>query len=315
MPAQHTRIVERVLTRLKLKQLRLLVAVGEQGNIQAAARELNVSQPAATKMIKDLELDFEVQLFERTNRGVIPTPYGAALIRHGKLIFAQISTAAQELDDLAEGSSGRVVVGTLLAASSHLLPMAIEKLLGQRPNVTIKVVEGTNEVLMPGLRAGEIDLVVGRLPTHRHRKELTQISLFQEEIRLVVAHGHPLSGRVGLGFSDLRDYGWILPPAETTLRRQVDQYFIENGQYHPPVVVESVSYLTNRALLCGGGGLIGLMPSHVAAQDIALGQLDSLHFDLPFGAGPVGVSYRGEDRLSPAGLVFLEALSEVAEAM
>lgn len=315
MAAKHSRIVERALTRLKLRQLRLLVAVGKNGNIQAAARELNVSQPAATKMIKDLELDFEVQLFDRTNRGVVPTVYGEALIRHGKLIFAQISNAAQELDDLSEGTSGRVVVGTLLAASSRLLPLAIGRVLEQRPNVTIKVVEGTNEVLMPGLRAGEIDLVVGRLPTHRHRQDLSQISLFQEKIRLVTGAAHPLAERSALGFEDLRPFGWILPPVETSLRRQLDQFFIDSDDYTPPASVESVSYLTNRALLSGAGDLMGLMPSHVAAQDVAAGQLAELAFDLPFGAGPVGISFRGAEQLSPAAKMFLDALEDVSQGM
>ena len=147
MANRHTRIVERAMTRLKLRQLRLLVAVGQHGSIQNAAHDLNISQPAATKMIQDLELDFEVKLFDRTNRGVVPTVFGAALIRHGKLIFSQVSNAAQELDDLNEGNSGRVVVGTLLAASPSLLPMAVEGLLKDRPKVAIKIVEGTNEVL------------------------------------------------------------------------------------------------------------------------------------------------------------------------
>lgn len=313
MVSKHSRIVERALTRLKLKQLRLLVAVGKSGNIQAGARELNVSQPAATKMIKDLELDFEVLLFDRTNRGVVPTVYGETLIRHGKLIFSQISNAAQELDDLAEGASGRVVVGTLLAASSNLLPMAISQVLKKRPNVTIKVVEGTNEVLMPSLRSGEIDLVVGRLPTHRHRKELTQVALFDENIRLVVGKNHPLTYQNNVVFADLKKYGWILPPIETSLRRQLDQYFIDNEQYQPPATIESVSYLTNRTLLVGRDALISLMPSHIIAQDIALGLLETLDFEFPFGRGPVGVSFRGEDRLSPAGQVFLQALSDVAQ--
>ena len=310
--AQHTKIVERVLTRLKLKQLRLLVAVSKHGSILAAAQELNVSQPAATKMIKDLELDFDVQLFDRTNRGVTPTVFGEALIRHGKLIFVQISNAAQELDDLAEGSSGRVVVGTLLAASAQLLPMATEQVLARRPNVTIKVVEGTNEVLMPALRSGEIDLVVGRLPTHRHRADLEQMPLFQEHIQLVTGSNHPLAGRPVKRLADMQSYGWILPPAETSLRRQLDQYFLQQDQFVPATVVESVSYLTNRALL-QGGSLIGLMPSHVVEQDIENGTLTALDLRLPFGAGPVGVSYRGADRLSPAGQMFLDALATFAK--
>ncbi|MDX2485115.1 MAG: LysR substrate-binding domain-containing protein [Pseudodonghicola sp.] len=314
MAGRHTRIVERILTRLKLRQLRLLIVVGKHQNIQNAARELNVSQPAATKMIKDLELDFEVQLFERTNRGVIPTPYGEALIRHGKLIFAQVSNAAQELDDLNEGNSGRLVLGTLLAASSHLLPMAVEKLLQSRPGVAIKIVEGTNEVLMPALRSGEIDLVVGRLSTYRHRSELTQEKLFDEPILAIVGPQHPLVGQKSIRFSDLAPFGWIVPPAETTLRRQIDQFFVAQDQYSPPLIVESISYLTNRALM-QGRDFVGVMPAHVVAQDIANGALARINWSVPFGEGPVGVTYRQHGQLSPAGAAFLEALRGVAKVM
>lgn len=307
MATRHTRIVERALTRLKLRQLRLLVAVGQAGSIQNAARDLNISQPAATKMIQDLEIDFEVKLFDRTNRGVVPTVFGDSLIRHGKLIFAQVSSAAQELDDLNEGNSGRVVVGTLLAASPSLLPMAVERLLQTRPNVAIKIVEGTNEVLMPGLISGEIDMVVGRLPNHRHRENIVQEKLFDERVLAVVGTQHPLAEQANVSFDQLTPYGWILPPVETTLRRQTDQFFVRQGQYAPPSSIESVSYLANRALL-RSHDFIGLMPAHVASLDIRNGLLKGIDWAVPFGAGPVGVSYRGKQSLSPAGGAFLDAL-------
>ena len=311
MVSNHTRIVDRALTRLKLRQLRLLVAVGQHGNIQNAARDLNISQPAATKMIQDLELDFEVKLFERTNRGVVPTVFGEALIRHGKLIFAQVSNAAQELDDLNEGNSGRVVVGTLLAASPGLLPIAVERLLRERPNVAVKIVEGTNEVLMPALLSGEIDMVVGRLPSHRHRAKIEQEKFFDEQVMLVAGNQHPMAKVANVTFDQLAPFGWILPPTETTLRRQTDQYFVRQGQHVPPMAIESVSYLANRSLL-RSHDLLGLMPVHVASLDIENGLLSRIDWAVPFGAGPVGVSYRGQKSLSPAGSTFLEALRYAA---
>ena len=314
MVARHARIVDRAITRLKLKQLRLLVAVGKFGSIQHAARELRVSQPAATKLIQDLELDFEVQLFERTNRGVIPTDFGEALIRHGKLILAQVSNAAQELDDLSEGSSGRVVIGTLLAAVPILLPEAIESVIADRPRVAIKVVEGTNDALMPALYSGEIDMIVGRLPAYRARSELVQETLFDEKVVAVVGKQHPLARKRSVGFSQVRPFGWILPPIETTLRRQVDQFFVGENQYAPPQVLESVSYLANRSLL-QKMDFVGLMPEHVAARDIEEGHLVNLKWNVPFGNGPVGVSYRGTDTLSPAGMAFREALRSAAKRL
>ena len=285
--------------------------MGQHGSIQNAAHDLNISQPAATKMIQDLELDFEVKLFDRTNRGVVPTVFGAALIRHGKLIFSQVSNAAQELDDLNEGNSGRVVVGTLLAASPSLLPMAVEGLLKDRPKVAIKIVEGTNEVLMPALLAGEIDMVVGRLPSHRHRENITQEKFFDERVLAVAGTQHPLAQETNVSFEQLKPYGWILPPVETTLRRQTDQFFVRQDQYVPRTAIESVSYLANRSLL-RSHDFIGLMPAHVAALDIESGLLASIDWVAPFGAGPVGVSYRGPQSLSPAGQSFLAALHAAA---
>ncbi len=311
MATRHTRIVERALTRLKLRQLRLLIAVAQHGSIQNAARDLSISQPAATKMIQDLELDFEVKLFERTNRGVVPTVFGESLIRHGKLIFAQVSNAAQELDDLNEGNSGRVVVGTLLAASPTLLPIAVEELLKARPNVAIKIVEGTNEVLMPGLLSGEIDMVVGRLPSHRYRENITQEKFFDERVLAVTGTQHPLAAMTNVSFDQLKPFGWILPPVETTLRRQTDQFFVRQDQYVPPTGIESVSYLANRSLL-RTHNFIGIMPAHVVALDIQTGVLASVDLAGPFGAGPVGVSYRGKQSLSPAGSAFLSALRSAA---
>ena len=311
MVSNHTRIVDRALTRLKLRQLRLLVAVGQHGNIQHAARDLGISQPAATKMIQDLELDFEVQLFDRTNRGVVPTVFGEALIRHGKLIFAQVSNAAQELDDLNEGNSGRIVVGTLLAASPTLLPRAIKRLLQDRPKVAIRIVEGTNEALIPALRSGEIDMIVGRLPSHRHRSNIQQEKFFDERVMVGTGNTHPLAKLANVSFEQLMPFGWILPPVETTLRRQIDQYFVKQGQYLPVTVIESVSYLTNRALL-RSHDFIGVLPTHVAALDVEAGLLTRLDWEVPFGGRPVGVSHRGESSLSPAASAFLAALRDAA---
>lgn len=314
MVARHTRIVDRAITRLKIKQLRLLIAVGEFGSIQHAARQLHISQPAATKLIQDLETDFEVRLFERTNRGVIPTDFGETLIRHSKLILAQVSIAAEELEELGEGRSGRVVVGTLLAATPILLPTAIEILMRERPKVAIKVVEGTNDALMPALYSGEIDMIVGRLSAYRARAQLVQEKLFDEQILAVVGGQHPLAKEKSLSFAQLRPFGWILPPQETTLRRQVDQYFVSQKQYAPPYVMESISYLTNRALF-QKHDLVGLLPEHVVANEIEQGLLVKLNWNVPFGNGPIGVSYRGPEGLSPAGAEFLKALRSVAKAL
>jgi len=307
----HIKITERVSSRLKLKQLRLLVAISAHSSILHAARELNISQPAATKLLKDLELDFGVQLFERTNRGAVATPFGEALVRHGKLILAQISHAAQELDDLSEGTGGRVVIGTLLAASAVLLPQTIKRVHAQRPNVSIAIREGTNDVLMPALRSGDCDMVVGRLPEFRYRDELVQETFFAETSCIVARAGHPLAGQDSLDFSALVACDWILPPPETTLRRQVDKAFLDSGYPPPPNAVESISFLNNRNLLLHTDMLL-VVPQHVVEQEIRMGLLTVIPFDLATASGTIGVSYRRDAGLSPAAKLVLEELRETA---
>lgn len=307
----HLRITERVATRLKLKQLRLLVAIAEHASILRAAQSLNISQPAATKLLQDLEAYFGVQLFDRTNRGAVPTDYGAALVRHGRLILAQVSHAAQELDDLAEGKGGRVVVGTLLAASSRLLPAAIARLRSARPMVSIAVREGTNDRLIPALQDGELDLVIGRLPEYRYREELVQEALYEEPVCIVAQAGHPLAGRRKLTLKDLSRCDWILPPPETTLRRQVDKEFLDAGLAPPRGGVESVSLLTNLRLL-KITPMLAVSPYHAVAEAAERGELAILGYRIKQAQWPVGVSFRRGGRLSPAAEGFLQDLRSEA---
>ena len=307
----YTNIKDRVATRLKLQQLRLLVAIADRASILHAARSLNISQPTATKLLKNLEADFGVKLFERTNRGTVPTIAGAALVRHGRLILAQLYHAAQELDDLAEGTGGRIVLGTLLAASAVLLPATVAIIRKQRPNISIVIKEGTNDRLIPALHDGELDMVVGRLPEYRYRENLIQEPLYEERICIVARSGHELTVSKRPSLKAMLDWDWVLPPPETTLRRQIEWEFLDAGLELPRNALESVSLLTNRYLL-RHTDMLSIWPYHVVEEDIRRGDLAIIPFKLKKAFGPVGVSYRRNSRLSPAAAAFLEGLRKIA---
>lgn len=300
--------------RLKLRQLRLVVEIAEHASILRAAESLSISQPGATRLLKDAEHDLGVTLFRRSNRGVVPTDYGHALIRHAKVILSQLSHAAEELDDLAEGTGGRVTVGTLLAASAALLPTAIRRLRERRPRVSVAVIEGTNDRLMPALRVGDIDFVVGRLPEFRFRDDLVQEKLFHEQACVVVRNGHPLARRARLKIGALADCEWIMPPPETTLRRQVEKAFHDADLEAPRPVVQSVSLLTNRALLLSTD-MIGVWPRQVVLEDVRQNVLAILPVTLPPAVGHVGISRRRGVILSPAAQALVGELKAVASGL
>ncbi len=298
------------LHRVSIRQLRLVAEIAEGGSMVRAAEAVGLTQPAVTRAMRDLEGDLGVELFERGNRGVTPTIYGDALVRHAHRVLAQLAHAAAEIDDLAHGTGGRVAVGTLLAASAWLLPKAVARLRAERPRVIVDVVEGTHDRLQPMLLRGDIDMVVGRLSEFRHRAGVHQEPIYREEVVILARPSHGLSRRRGPSLADLREADWILPPPETTLRRQLEKAFFDAGLDPPNCAVQSVSLLTNRQLLLDSN-LIGAWPRGVAADDLAHGRLIALPVRLDDILWPVGVSIRKHTRLSPAADALLCALRAV----
>lgn len=298
-----------LLHRLKFRQLRLLIAVDEQRNILKASEQLNMAQPAATKNIRDLEKLLEVSLFDRSSRGVTPTHYGEVTIKHAKFILSQIKTMSEEITSLSQGVTGHINVGTLLAASPTLIPKSILKLKDQRPNITISIIEGTNDKLMPALRSGDLDLVIGRLPEFREREELRQHLLYEEPVSIVVRKNHPLSTKQNLTIEDIIGLEWILPLPQTSLRRQIDTHF-RNAGYEPPKnTIESVSILTNYELLLETN-MVAAMPYHVAKHN---DQLIQLPYNFSDAKSVIGVTVRSQQDLSPAVDYYVEILKTIAK--
>lgn len=299
--------------RMTLRNLRLIDAIAREGSLLRAAQGMNMTQSAITKALQDLEATAQVRLFERTNRGAIPTPFGEAMIAHARVILTQIQHADQELADLRDGSGGKVAIGTLLSAAVELLPMAIAQVLQSRPNLSIRIVEGTNDSLMPQLRQGGLDLVVGRLPVFRQRDGIRQEPLMADDARIIAGKGHPLTRRRKLALAELLDCHWILPRQETTLRRQIDDAFRAEGLRPPLCAVESISVLTNRALLMATDYL-AIWPVRLAESEARRGLLSILPVRLPATMGQIGISTLMTGRLSPAAQVVIAALRDQANA-
>ncbi|WP_119166569.1 LysR substrate-binding domain-containing protein [Algihabitans albus] len=302
------------LQRISVRQLRLLVAVAETGSMVRAAEVIGLTQPAVTKSIRDLEEDLRVELFVRGRRGVEPTIYGRTLVQHARLVLAQLAHAAEALEDLSHGTGGRVVVGTLLAASAWLLPRAIARLRRERPKVVIEVVEGTNERLQPMLLHGDLDMVIGRLSEVRHRSGVRQEQIYAEEIVILARPDHPLLACETTTLADLQRAEWILPPPETTLRRQLEKAFFDVGLEPPVAVVQSLSLPTNRRLL-RESDLLGAWPEGIAADELESGRLVALPIRLSQTLGPVGVSILKGSQLSPAAELFLQTLRDVGHTL
>ena len=296
-----------IARKFRLRHVELVAEVYASRSILKASRRLNLSQPTVTKALQDIERTLNLALFRRSNRGLEPTAYGEIFARHAKIVLAQLRHAAEELENLRAGYSGKVTVGTLLAAAASILPDAIALLKKERPGVAISVVVGTYDILVPSLLVGDLDMVLGRLPEEGRSRALLYEGFYAEPVCLVGRRGHPLTRRRRLGLRELANEAWLLPLPETALRRQIERAFLEANAPLPRNVIESISILTNRVLL-RKSDCIGVMPYHVALDDVQQELLSILPVKLKSIESPVGAILRAPGLLPPAASALLECL-------
>jgi len=150
-------------------------------------------------------------------------------------------------------------------------------------------------------------MVLGRLPEEGRSRALVYEEFYAEPICVVARRGHPLARKRRLSLRELANEPWLLPLPETALRRQVERAFLEVNAPVPRNVIESVSILTNRVLL-RKSDCIGVMPYHVALDDVEHGLLAILPVKLKSIQSPVGAILRAPGTLPPAAAALLECL-------
>jgi DNA-binding transcriptional LysR family regulator len=300
-----------VRTSFKPRHLRLLVAMDDIRHLGKVAASINVSQPAVSKALAELERGLGLKLFERTARGVHPTAYGECMIRHARAMLSELAQTRDELSGLLSGSSGSIRVGALPTAAFEVLPRSLAMFKAQRPAIAVLVREGTVEVLLPELWLGKLDLIVGRLPSERTAHGLGEKTLMEEGVNLVARCAHPLARRKRLRWSDLTGYPWVLPPLNTLLREPLERAFEDHGLAMPADRIETLSVHIIRAYLHYTDAIAALA-SDVARYYESLGLLAILPLELPKLVRPVGIIWNRQRPIPPSTQALMQCLEEAA---
>lgn len=299
----HFEMNDYVVNRLKLRPLVIFDTVLKTRSIIQAADLLGLSQPAVTKAIKELESQLNLILFERTSHGMQPTQAGNLLGNRIKILLTEMRYLADDINSFQKAGKGHVVVGTLLSGSAYLLPEAIIQLKKQAPNIVVTVIDGTTQALYAALQQGELDLVIGRLPSkmsgYYQANYFEHVTLYKEQLSLVVNPNHELLRFGYLTLPDLVDYPWILPLRTTLMRAQIMGYFNDYGLAEPTNLIESVSILTNINLLLNSEAIC-CVSSVVANKLEQYGLVKLLNIGKIGEPIDVGYSYRKKGSLTPA---------------
>ncbi|AOS79462.1 MULTISPECIES: LysR family transcriptional regulator [Hydrogenophaga] len=311
-PADPVRSVIR--SRLRLKHFEVFRHVCELHTIRKAAVASNMTQPAATKLIHELEDMFQVMLFQRTRRGMQMTPHGEILRRHIGVVMTDIGHIAEDLDRFTLGGGGTIRLGIIPSLSSTLLAQCINGLLQAHPGTRFALQEGATDGLMQQMARNELDIIFGRVLHADQPRHLRVTKVYTEAFDIVCGPHHPLAKQVDVKWKDLAKARWVLPAVGTPLREIAESMFTVRGTLRPEVAVASSSFHQMRYVI-GAGSLLGVLPHSIAQTAQANGDLAILRPKQAANVAPISLMVRGDIEPSPVVAAFEATVIRTAKAL
>ena len=308
---------ERILRRLKLRELRILMMVAECGSMGQAAAKLAVSQPAVSKAVSEMEHTLGVQLLERSVQGVVPTLYGAALLRWAVTVFDDLRQAVKEIEFLSDPTTGEVRIGSTEPMIAGLVPAVIDPLSRQFPKLTFNVRQApTLAGQYSDLRARQIDLILGRMttPIGTTEDDLNVEILLEDPLFVVAAAGSKWLRRRNIEPAELLDAPWCLPSSGSPIGLCLAEAFRAKGLEMRKETVTANSIQLFSALLATGRFLALLSGSTLQLSGKRL-RVRRVPVSLPIRPGPVGIVTLKNRALSPTAQLFIKMAREVSKPL
>ncbi|MGO4281101.1 transcriptional regulator, LysR family [Cupriavidus sp. OV038] len=291
---------------MRLSQLQDFIAVAESGSIRAGAKVRDVSAPAITKSIRQLEEELHVPLLTRTTRGVVLSRFGDAFLRRARLIATEARKATDEMTQMLGTRNGTVRIGATGGPANLLLPAVLKRFRTQHPDVQVCIDSGVYPEHLADLRAGVMDMAVSPIPDEGIEREFVCETLYHNDSVVVAHQEHPL--RHARTLRELVNSDWVL----TGRRMQgpgaaILDAFRALDLPLPRVAVRCdtigmiQTLLQDRSLLC-------LLPRQLVPGRLATAGLVALPIEDPLPSHAVSLIYRADSPMTPVAEQFATLL-------
>ncbi|EBS5457368.1 LysR substrate-binding domain-containing protein [Salmonella sp. 741265143_HSA] len=292
--------------RIRLRHLHTFVAVAQQGTLGRAAETLNLSQPALSKTLNELEQLTGTRLFERGRLGAQLTVPGEQFLTHAVKVLDALNTAGQALNRKEDASADVVRVGALPTAALGILPAAIGRFHQQQKSTSLQIATMNNTMLLAGLKSGEIDLGIGRMSDPELMGGLNYELLFLESLKLVVRPGHPLLQET-ITLSRVMEWPVVVSPKGTVPRQNAEALLQSQGCKMPAGCIETLSASLSRQLTVDYD-YVWFVPSGAVKEDLRQATLVSLPVPTQSAGEPIGILTRVDIPLSTGAQMLIAAI-------
>ncbi|WP_219558305.1 LysR substrate-binding domain-containing protein [Klebsiella michiganensis] len=292
--------------RIRLRHLHTFVAVAQQGTLGRAAETLNLSQPALSKTLNELEQLTGTRLFERGRLGAQLTLVGEQFLTHAVKVLDALNTAGQALNRKEGLNSDIVRIGALPTAALGILPSVIGQFHQQQKDITLQVATMNNTMLLAGLKSGEIDIGIGRMSDPELMSGLNYELLFLESLKLVVRPGHPLLQET-VTLSRVMEWPVVVSPKGTLPRQNAETLLQSQGCKIPSGCIETLSASLSRQLTVDYD-YVWFVPSGAVKDDLHRGLLAALPVPTQGAGEPIGILTRVDATLTAGTQTLLSAI-------
>ncbi len=255
---------------LKIRQLQLIAAIAEHGQLSIAADAVSITQPAASRMLAEIELKIGAKLFERHVKGMELTVVGQALAQRAHNLLVELRDLSREVEELKHGAGGLASVGAVTGAAVGFVIPAIKQLKMLSPHAEVHVKVGSSDELVHDLMAGKCDFVLARIPAGVDPNDFDIEPAQNETVKLHVRRDHPLVMRTEkISIEELSDYDWVMQPLRSPIREAVEETFLNAGARLPSVVINTTSLVV---IIAAISSLSAIAPLSREVSDLLLGE-------------------------------------------
>lgn len=292
---------------LNTRRLQIFVALARHRHMPTAANSFGISQPAVSSAIRVLESGSGLRLFHRSPRGILLTTEGEAFSLHVRRALNELRHIPDEIAALHGNIQGAVTVGALPLGRTLILPKAIARMSAKHPGVRVVTDESAYEALVAGLRAGDVDFILGALRDNDAASGLQNERLMSEDMVVLARRDHPLAHSRGLAVADLRHAQWILPRSHAPARSLFESQFRRVKVKPPMPTVETADLAVIRGLLLGTD-MVAALSAQQLHYECESGQLVVLDIPLHNTGRDIGLTVRAASAPSPATRALIDAI-------
>lgn len=268
---------------MEFRLLRTFAAVAEMRHFARAADRCNLSQPAVSHQIRQLEEELGTKLLNRTGRRVSLTVAGELFLEDVRRILAAVDRARERVQSVASGTVGRVRLGATETAGLYLLPSLLERYRRAHPRFALQFTIGSELDILGRVASNDLDMaVVFGKPV---LGELRARRIARDELVLAASASAAVTQARRVKPGDLRDETWILREDGSDSRRQLDAWLRRHHLAPSRVMTLQGPDAVKRAVLAGLG--IGLLARIVVADELRARRLVALGLPAPFAARDV----------------------------